>query len=296
MTNKTEGLSPEAQAVVEQKRLTGKKRLSEWLPLLRELEAFDSANDEAYKKTKGKAVGMGCTGGILIFGSIFVVSILPAAVWLTGPVALGLIIAAIVFGVKASGLGKMDLENDLRLTLLPFLETIKEDIPPKGKIGLDLRLLSTVNKENNIGSTDLPTNFIKLTETQFEQKTCSATVPLENGSTLTLDITRLMSRFDRRYRSARGKYKSKRKWKALITVAAGLTPSGESVSFDDERVGGLAYEEKVKQKDNACRLVRRFKFKSADGNPPEEAVKPDDIIGMFMTLCKTLKSSQEGGA
>lgn len=282
-------LSSEAQAIVQDKKLKGRRRYDQWIPLLRELEQFDALNDEAIKKTK-KRVAKFVGGGIIcLFLSFFI----PIISVLTGSLTFCCFAAAVILGLKAKKLNSFDLENDLRLTILPFLDAIKDDVQPKGKITLDLNLLNTIHAQNKQPSRNLPTQFRKLVETPFRQQICAVKVPLVNGITLLLDISREALRFDRTYTSRSGKIKNKRKWKLNVTVAAGLIPDGEMVRYDSEAIGNLAADQKVKQKGEACQLVRRFKFKSINSAPPEQSVEPGDIIAMFMTLCKTLKSAQK---
>ncbi len=294
-------LSPEVQQFADQKRIQGKKKLKQWLPLLEQLSEYDQMTDDMQAKAKGKATLF----GVLILPAFFVLVIGAGMGGLVGGaigacLILTFIVLAIVFAVRASKLGKDDLENDLRSTIAPMLRDLQEDIDPEGKLAIDMDLAVGTSNEYQTDKQRIPSiPHRRVTETTYQKRICGLSIPLLNGSLLTLDIDRTYLQYDHNYTSRSGKSKHKRKWKVLTTVAAGFTAAGDDISFDESAIQDLASETKVKQKQKAgndvATLVRRFKDKSA-GSAPETVIDPEAIIGMFVQLCTATKPSAQGAA
>ena len=220
-----------------------------------------------------------------------------AAVFAVG--GIGLIIA-IIFTVKTQKLGGIDLKNDFRESLLPFLEIIQEDIEPKGKVELDLELSSPISRAKKQGKTILPPGrFNKLTETLYLDPWCRASIPLAEGNRLELTIEKRTSAFDRSYRSSSGKHKTKRKWRMLTICTAVLYPNAENFAWDAEGISELSTERKIKlstkKGTEVCRLVLKTKDKSGM-KAPTSTVKPEALVGLCMDLCAMLGQSQERSA
>jgi len=197
---------------------------------------------------------------------------------------------------KSKSLKEINLDNSFRETLLPLLEILSEDIPPKEKISLALNIGDPAAKENKISEKELPPGRnIRLVERVYRVQTIHATIPLTNGTRLILDLVKQPASYDRRYRNRRGKTKYKQKWKMLTLVTAGLAPKSDDFAMDAAGVDRLAVSEKVKLKrkygGQLCRLTRKFKSKSAMG-VPEETVSPDLVLAMFMKLCAMLNPAQ----
>ena len=112
---------------------------SKLLPLLRKLEQAQADDAVAEKKIR-KA---GCTGGLLfllgivgLFGSAFAAEAgVPALIFL---VPVGLIVAAIVFFVKAARLGKFDLDNRKLECAVGLLRMLRADTPQESDLEMEL--------------------------------------------------------------------------------------------------------------------------------------------------------------
>lgn len=298
-----ESLPPEAVSAVKTKKLSGKKRLSQWLVLLKVLSQFDETVDDVHKKLKGRSIGTLVGTFVSMFISIFAIAFTEGhavVIAVCGIVVLAFIVMAVIYGIKSSSLKKINLDNDFRKTLLPVLEILSEDIPPKGKIKLDLNLDDPSNKQYKISEKKLPPGKNrKLIERIYQLKSCSAEIPLVNGTVLILDVIKNPASYDRYYRNPRGKYKHKQKWKLLTTVTTSLLPAKEEFNVNEPDLSTLSAKEKIKLSEKKgvqlCKLSRKFKFKSADG-VPEKHVPPDTIIDMFMKLCSMLNPAEQGRA
>jgi hypothetical protein len=293
-------LPREFQDAIRNKRLTGKKKLRQWLVFLKVLSAFDEQVDERYKKVRRRFIGFGVGAAVAFFISIFITAGAngkPVATIPCGIVVATLLAGFIFYWIRSAGLKKINLDNSFRETLLPLLKVLSEDISAKAKIFLDLNLGDPTAKHCQVSEKKLPPGRNrKLIERVFSFPCIHAAIPLENGTRLLLDIVKQPASYDRYYRSARGKYKHKRKWKMITQVTAGIMPATEEFAVDETAVQQMANRQKVKLKEKAggqvCRLQVKIKSKSATG-VPEEAVSADVVLDMFMKLCTML--SPAGG-
>lgn len=288
-------LPPQVREAVKTKRILGKKRLREWLGFLPVLSRFDAQVDVRLKKVQGRSILFGVLAFLSLFATIFGTAFSDGNMMVlrsTGGVLLVFLLLFIIYRIKVSRLKKINLDNSFRETLLPLLQILSEDIPPKGKIFLDLNLGDPAAKGNMISEQKLPPGRNrKLIERVYRSKAVHAAIPLTNGARLILDIVKQPASYDRYYKNPRGKYKHKQKWKMLTLVTAGLIPPDDDFSVDAAKVDRMAKREKVKLKEKntgeLCRLTRKFKSKSAAG-VPEEPVPPELLVDMFMKLCTML--------
>ena len=294
---RAEDLSPPAQQVVAEKRLSGRKRVKEWQKLISELAEFDRISDRLEDRA----------GNFTILGIVLIVAALIAwfvafvaadpgqsatlAVRIPALVAIAAGIALVIYhGRRWRYFAKVDLANDFRLCIPPFLDVLADDIEPRGKVAMDLDMAG-INADKQVEKHKIPPGrFDKVVETVYHDPWCHLAATLADNSQIILDIENHFIRHDRtrtrRSASGKRKTKTKTKWKKLILVTAAVVPNAEHLQWDAEGIGARATEEKLKlaEKKGAqvCRLVRKFKF--AAPKQPEDVAPPDEIIGMFMDL------------
>jgi hypothetical protein len=289
-------LSPLSAQIVLEKKITGLFRLKKWLKLLHEVEMFDQATGLQRKATTKRTVLVGILCFFLLFGNIIGLQDVsgPATVVafvLADVVVLGLLVFLIVRGRR---LRTVDLADDFKEVLLPFLGAFGEDISPGGKVRLALDL-SGPTKGKILRKQEIPPGrFRKVVETVYADPWCQVDAPLAEGSRLILDIHNTYTVLDRKWRTSRGKYKSKRKWKKLVSVKAGLIPNAETYSLEPDQTTATALKAKLKvaQKKDAqiATLQRKFKFSSVN-EMPSQYLEVDELIRMFFLLGRSLKPS-----
>lgn len=262
---------------------------------LKILAQFDEQVDQQIKKVGGRMGLFGVATFLTLFATIFITAGTDGnltVLGVGGALFAVFLIIFIGFWIKSSALKKINLDNSFRETLLPLLTILSEEIPPKAKIALELNLGDPTDKKFKISEKKLPPGRNrKLIETVFCFPACHAKIPLENGTQLVLDLVKNPASYDRHYRTARGKYKQKRKWKMVTQVTAGLVPVSDEFLVNEEDVDRMAESVKVKLKEKhggqLCCLTKKIKSKSAMG-VPEDPVAPDVVIEMFMKLCTML--------
>lgn len=305
---RVEELSPEGQAVVKTKRMAGRKRLKHWQQLITELARFDAISDRLEKRASNFTVAG--------FVAVIVALIAWFIGWIAAPlmqptsmavkipcwavIALGL--ALIVYHwPRWSRFAAMDLSNDFRLCLMPLLELLADDIPPRGKVALDLDLAGMTDAKKVKEEEIEPGRYDKIIETIWQDPWCHAAAPLADGSQLVLDVTNQFTRHQRYWhrtkRSGRRKNKRKTKWRKLAIVAASVVPNAEHLAWDEGQISARSAQEKLKlaEKGGAkvCRLVAKCKFK-ATNEEPEGAPPPEEIVAMFMRLFSMLEPTGAG--
>lgn len=266
---------------------------------LKTLSTFDEQVDAQLKKINSWMGILGLTAFIAFGATIFLTAATegnPAVLNTGGALLAGSLVLFFVLWNKSRSLKDINLDNSIRKTLLPLLEILSEDISPQEKLSLSLNMGHPAAKENKISENELPPGLNRnLVERVYRVQTVHAAIPLLNGARLILDLVKQPASYDRYYRNARGKSKHKKKWKMLTLVTAGVASKTDEFAVDPAALDRLAESQKVKLKrvhggQLRC-LTRKFKSKSATG-VPENNIKPDLVLSMFMELCATLKPAE----
>ena len=219
---KLEDLTPEARQVIATRRISGHFTVKHLEKLLDELGHFDTGTDTLVKRYRALMIVFIIVSFLGIFVGVMVANnnTLAGVLVFAAPVCL-----AVFFGLKMKKLKAMDLMNDFRTSVQPTLRDLVQDMAPNEKIKVEMEL-SGVADSKQTAKRDLPTGYIKLTETVFEDPWCELTLPLIDGSAAFIEFTNSYRRFDRRYRGRRGKTKSKTKWRKECSATATLLPAG----------------------------------------------------------------------
>lgn len=296
-------LSPSARQIVDDKRIEGKKRLKEWFKLMKEVAVFDESTDALRQKAYSRGI-ISIIGAVILFIVNFVFIFLAAEgivggwiFFISVPAIILCIIGIVVFMLKGSRLKKFDLTNEFRITLLPFLQAISEDIRPGSRIKMSLDM-SGATEEKVIKNEEIPPGrFKKLVETIYDDPWLKMEIVLAEGSRLLLNIESQYICHDRYWRNPRGKHKHKAKWKKLVKVTAGLAPNNEMINYDRDVIENISQSDKMRFAEKTggelARLTRKFKFKAVN-EAPEESVTTDDLLGMLFQLGSALRPAQTG--
>lgn len=289
------GFSPDAQAAIQARAITGNWELRKLQRLLSELAHFDEVNEAAAKKARN--IMIGCIIGAFV--SIFVAVMLLATLetpagWL---LTLALIAGAVVFGLRWSKLKKADLINDFRLCLQPGLRDIASDLDPAKKIRVRMDLAGPVTTKQKSKLEIPPGRYLKLTETIYEDPWCEVRLPLVDGTTALLEFEVKWIKRERKYRSSRGKTKYKTKWRKQCTAMATLLPPAP-VTWNEAALRAKLdpKRERMKLLQEAgwtgARLERYWVFKGAD-DPPPDAPPAREVVGLLLRLCSAMGGASE---
>jgi hypothetical protein len=284
-----EELTPEARHVVTTKKLYGTYTLKHLQKLLHELAHFDAATDQAAARAYTRAVFITIAAVLSIFGLIGLSSI---GLWYAGvPVFLLLSVLAILAWKKHSTLKALDLLNDFRICLQPLLTELSYDIAASRKITAELDLSGPIAAKITTRQ-DVPSRFIKLTETVFEDPWAQLEIPLVDGSTAILRFSNRYRQFTRQYRSRSGKTKTKNKWRKECLATAVLEPALAGAFLEDHLQRRLdpqweKWRITVREGRPQARLDRYWVFKAEprrDDRPPIFAPPAREVVGMLFRL------------
>lgn len=289
-------LSLKAKKVVDAKKASGGKPFEDWQSLLKEIFAFDATRDIQHARTK-KWLTLWVIGFILLlFPAIFctlialdtrgirTIDIVAVLVVLAFLACLYFLIAMIK---KLRHLGKLDIMNDPGAIVGPLLTMLAEDVSPEAAMNLEIDL-SGLTKEKMVREREVPPGrFKKVTEKIYKDPWCDLTVKLIDKCKINLKVENEFTEQKRVWRNPRGKYKSKTKWRKLVTVVATLFPMSGSRGWIKDKVRALAREEKVKiaKKEGGpgVRITKKYKFKGLS-TEPDETVDASEIVGMLVQL------------
>ena len=289
-----EEIGPEAEQVVTEKKLEGKKKLPAWLDLLEKLTAFDRNTDKfisKYKKRTTLFTTLFVVGIFLVFFSF----VITGANLIVAAVVGAATIVALIFLILSRRQRKkymaVDLTNDFRSVVLPLLRALSEDIE-SNKVNLKLDLRSHADKMKESGKEEVPPGrFRRVVQTTFDSPWCDLSTVLVDKNMINLSIGTQSTRIERYWSNPRGKSKYKQKWRQTTTVQTSLVPGVDVFAWNEEGIGEISESEKMKLSEkkgaNVCRLTRKFTFKSVH-NTPEESIKSNDVIGMFFELYRML--------
>jgi len=298
-----EELSPAAQAVIKDRKYAGQQGFKDLLRLLKELAFFDAQTDALYAAARKRMTAYIVLAVICGFGSIFMIA--PAA--RLGAPGLGLIggaaalliffiVMAVVHGKKASALKKIDLANDFRLSLIPFLDELAEDADPKARVKISLDFAGIADNKIVLNRELPPGRFKKVTQTVYRDPWCHLALELEDDNLMVLDIKNQLIKVHREWRNPRGKSKSKTKYNKMAAVSAALIPGAKDLEWDDAKIQERASQDKLKvaakKGGQVCRLTRKWKFKTVN-EEPNVGVAPNEIVGMFMQLYAMLRPAEQ---
>jgi hypothetical protein len=292
-------LSKAAETAVMKRQVFGRLSLNRWLKILRELARYDEAGDLLCARTRKRAIA----SGVVLFLALFAVPMaaandlgaLAAAFACLALIAAGLLVA---FLVRNRRLRNLDLANDFRNVLIPFLIALREDIPSGRKVRLKLDLAGP-SEAKVIRKGDLaPRGERKLHETVYSDPWCQLEAPLSSGNSISLDIANTYTRQDIRYRTSRGKRKHKSKWKKLVVVRAEIIPDAKRFALDPSSPKGASGPGDVRLKKRlegeSAMIKTKWKVKSRGPSPPPDSIPPKAVVAMFLRLGSMLRPLPTG--
>jgi hypothetical protein len=285
-----DSLSPEAREIVLEKVVAGRRKPRQWFRLLRELAAFDEAGDPRRKRLAALAPILGIAAFISLLLSILVT-------WYALVVSVPCTGTAIWAYLRYRHWKKIDLDNDFRESLLPFLQIIAPDIDPTRPMKLLLDLAGPA-EDKVIDRRELPPGrFKKVVRTTYHDPWCRLNMPLADGTRLLLTLKNFHVTVKRQWKNQRGKLKTKLKWSKVVTVKAGLIPNATAVEVDLDRVRALSRAERLtvvkRNRVQAVMLTKKYKAKGV-GEQPEDALVGEELLRLFFLLGSTLKAAGVG--
>lgn len=141
----SQSLTPEQEAFLDEKVIEGRYRPAKWHRILHRLERLDYLGDERLKTMNQFYIWP----ILMVIIGIFVAIFLDSFGRMAGLVAIGFgIISIIVVAGSIKALREEDLFNSFRLTAIPILELLKNDLAPDHKVDLFIDCRMPVDESN----------------------------------------------------------------------------------------------------------------------------------------------------
>ncbi len=245
-------LSAEQKHILRSKKIDLSRPIDEILMLLKPLATCDKLAD----KSRTKA---GCSFGLGVVLSIGLLIGFSNIGWsmITIPVFLLFIAAVVGAGVLWSFLRRVDISNNFRSFSLPVLTLMREDFDASKPVKLRMNLdPPTASSKKTAESAPYKLGaYHKIIDTTYVDPWMSVAAVLVEGTKLSWDVTDEVRERKKTKRNARGKYKTKTKYrkKTDIEVEMGLlkknysmTPSVDSALTSDAKRHKVSLEREVR--------------------------------------------------
>ncbi|HET8775324.1 MAG TPA: hypothetical protein VFP80_16105 [Thermoanaerobaculia bacterium] len=272
-------LSPEQKQILAKKQLEVDKPVDELLALLKPLAACDKMANKVQTR-------FGCTFGLLIVVTFVALIFFSNLGW--GPLTLALL--ALVLGATiAAGwfwiwLRSIDVSNNLRQFVVPVLALFREDIDPRTPVHLrlDLSKPTASPKKTNEGAPYKQGVYHKVIDTTYVDPWMSAEAVLVDGTRLRWSVTDRIRERKKTKRNARGKYKSKTKYRKISDLEVQLAMRTKTYTVAHAAITNDGKRSKLD-------VQRSVRTSSLDPIDPRTLI--DAITGVYRSL-KPAKEAQ----
>ena len=257
-------LSPEQKSILRNKRLKLNRPIDEVLALLKPLAGCDAMADKSRTR-------LGCSFGVAIaltIAAAFAIGAVAALVMLAVTIALGYF----YFWTK-----RIDVSNNFRQFAIPVLTVFREDIDAGHPVHLELDLASpTAPSKKQLEKEPYKQGaYHKVIETHYLDPWMSAEARLVDGTKLSWRVTDSIRERKKTKRNARGKYKTKTKYrkKTDLEVRLGLRKK----TYDVTEVADAEVTSGAKR--NV--VVREQEIRSASLDPTDPRALIDLIADVY---------------
>ncbi len=282
-------LTPEQKAILKDKRISGSFTPHAALSLLKPVGEFDRMSDKA-------RVSIGCWSAALFVFSIIALVITANGVlpWFLGvPLALGLFGGFLFFLVTVIKLSRHDLSNNFRQIALPFFTLLKEDMVAGEPMQVRLDLSSPTDKAKKTGESDKYELGVyhKVIDTYYRDAWFEGSAWLADGSALSWSVTEEITESARTKRNARGKYKTKTKYRKVCLLAVDVALPHKHYGVDRAlQTEDTKVKFKSGEKRTTVRLSTKVKMKL---NEPFDV---KELVDLASEAFRRAKPATAGGA
>lgn len=284
--NSLKDLTPAARQAIETKKITGNWNAKALLKLLGELQRWDLGVEERKKATEKRVVTFGIATVASVFLLFFLVSF---DLWYVGLMLVAGAIAGLVMAFRAKkALKAFDIPDEFRVNVRPLLRQLSQDIDPNEKIRIECDLAGVSDTKIKSSKSIGKVSYQTATLTVYEDPLCHLRLTLLDGTEAVFSIDNTVHKVVGTKRNARGKTKTKTKWKKVTTLTAALAPprrinweAGKSLQMVDRKSEKLTFTEKNGVM--AAKLQKHYSFKSMGDEPTGLAPSPD-AAGLFVRL------------
>jgi len=264
-------LSPEQKALLETKKVSGEYEPRGLIDLLRPIAEYDRLSDKA-------RTPMGCTTAALFVLSLALLVVAANVSLFLLPLPLVSFGGAVFLLVSVLRLRKLDLSNNFRQVAMPLFAVLKEDMEPGATMNVRIDLSPPTAKAKKTGTAKPYKEgaYYKVVDSTFVDSWFGGGTRLADGSLLQWDVTDDVVESARTKRTARGKHKTKTKYRKLSTINVTVAlPHKEYAVTHLQADEGEKVKVRESEKRTTFHLTKRVKMKS---NDPIDPLEIFDII------------------
>lgn len=200
-------LSASEKQFLKSKQITDEKTADQWLQFFAKTRNFDFNND----KNRGRSFWVGCSGVILAFVSLFLMTIFIG--FITLPIALIMIIGSCIFYFFFK---KFDVDGEvLKKSVIPLVKVLREEMSPQTKIKMRIDMRGFQQNEKFIKKSN-PYNrgaYYKIVDSFYKDHWFDGETYLADGTKIIWNIENYVKSSTKSKRNPRGKHKTKTKEK-----------------------------------------------------------------------------------
>ncbi len=265
-------LSPEQKQILGRKQLEVDKPVGELLALLKPLAACDTIANKSQTR-------FGCTFGLLIVVTFAALIFFSNLGW--GPLTLALLLLVVGATITAGWfwiwLRRIDVSNNLRQFVVPVLALFREDIDPQTPVHLrlDLSKPTASPKKTTEGAPYKHGIYHKVIDTLYVDPWMSAEAVLVDGTRLRWSVTDRIRERKKTKRNARGKYKTKTKYRKVSDLEVQLAMRTKTYTVAHAAITNDGKRSKLE-------VQRSVRTDSLDPIDPRTLI--DAITGVYRSL------------
>ena len=273
-------LSPDQKHILAQKQLDVEKPVDELLAMLKPIAACDRIANKSQTR-------FGCTFGIMIVVTFASVILFSNLGW--GPLTFGVLLLIVAATIASlwfwRWLAGIDVSNNLRQFVVPVLALFREDIDPKAPVHLRLDLSKPTAGPKKQSESDAYKQGVyhKVIDSMYVDPWMAAEAVLVDGTRLRWSVTDTIRERKKTKRNARGKYKTKTKYRKVTDVEVQLGLKTKTYEVADAEVTSDGKRSKVEVQ----RSVRMDSLDPAD---------PRTLIDAITSVYRSLKPAKEAQA
>ena len=252
-----QAFTDEQRAFISEKRMDGTRTLDDWIAFFAPLAAYDRA-----LRTLTKQLGRIAMFAVIPLFLLLIFALNTSA--LLALVLVGAVVISVVLGLR---LRAVDVPDQLKVTVLPLLTLLREDVPPDEPLDLDLDLRGmTADKQTSEESLQPSAGrYPKIIETYIDDPWLTGRVRLADGAHLRFSVEARVRKRRITKRSSSGKIKTKHKHKVKHRIGVRLgvpkkhyvvaTPEGTSPASEEETDIRIALRDRERRSEIEVRRV-----------------------------------------
>lgn len=283
-----QALTPEQKAFLRSKQIEDALPIEGWYTFLAPLEAYDRYGDKAQKMAGAVAI-------IAPIGVIF--SLIFELFFSVGLLLIVVFAAALTIYLT---LRKNNVPDLLREFLVPLLAVLRQDVPAREPLHLDLDLTGLTDVKQtepppHARGHARPSGYPKIRETYYADPWLYGNTQFIDGTRIKWEITDRVRERKITKRNPRGKIKTKYKYKTKRRIDVRLQAPAAHYTLDSNEGGGdVMIRVKPGTKRNAV-SARQALITKVTGSytPPHLAVQPflDTVAHAYRNLTPTATTS-----